>query len=54
MDHVIRIGLDTSKRVFQLHGVDRAERPVLRRRLSRAGLIEFMSGLSPTLVALEA
>jgi transposase len=28
---IIRIGLDTSKSLFQLHGVDAAEQPVLRR-----------------------
>jgi hypothetical protein len=30
MDHIIRIGMDTSKHVFQLHGVNAAEEPVLR------------------------
>ena len=54
MEHVIRIGLDTSKRVFQLHGVDEAERPVLRRVLSRSALEAFLARLAPTLVALEA
>mgnify|MGYP003527971971 CR=1 FL=1 len=29
----MRIGMDTSKSVFQLHGVDAAERPVLRKKL---------------------
>jgi transposase len=28
---IIRIGLDTSKHVFQVHGVDERETPVLRR-----------------------
>ena len=31
MDKIIRIGVDTSKRIFQLHGVDGAEQPVLRK-----------------------
>jgi len=30
MDKIIRIGMDTSKTVFQLHGVNAAEQPVLR------------------------
>ena len=30
MDQIIRIGMDTSKHVFQLHGVNAAEVPVLR------------------------
>jgi transposase len=54
MDHVIRIGVDTSKRIFQLHGVDAAERPVLRRKLSRAGMEAFFARLPPTLVVMEA
>ena len=34
MDQIIRIGMDTSKRFFQLHGVDGEGRPVLRRQLT--------------------
>src|SRR5476649_1979937 len=33
VNQIIRIGMDTSKHFFQLHGVDAAERPVLRRKL---------------------
>jgi transposase len=54
VEQLIRIGLDTSKRFFQLHGVDAAERPVLRRQLRRSEVIGFFSRLAPTLVALEA
>ena len=31
VDQISRIGMDTSKHVFQLHGVNAAEMPVLRR-----------------------
>jgi transposase len=54
VEQLIRIGLDTSKRFFQLHGVDAAERPVLRRQLRRSEVIGFFSRPAPTLVALEA
>lgn len=54
MDKLIRIGMDTSKRFFQLHGVDAAEQPVLRRQLTRAQVIPFFTRLPPTLVAMEA
>jgi hypothetical protein len=30
-----RVGVDLAKDVFELHGVDRAERPVWRKRLKR-------------------
>jgi transposase InsO family protein len=39
MDELIRVGMDTSKRVFQLHGVGAAARPVLRRKLSREQML---------------
>jgi hypothetical protein len=35
MDQIIRIGMDTSKHVFQLHGVNAAEEPILRKKLRR-------------------
>ena len=54
MTKIIRIGLDTSKHVFQLHGVDAEETPVLRRTLRRSQLERFFAELSPTLVGLEA
>ena len=49
-----RVGLDTSKAVFTLHGVDHDERAVLRRNVGRAGMEAFFAKLPPTLVALEA
>ncbi len=33
---LIRVGVDLAKHVFQVHGVDRNEKPVWRRKLSRA------------------
>jgi transposase len=49
-----RIGLDTSKAVFTLHGVDQDEKAVLRRNIRRADLEAFFTKLPPTVVALEA
>ena len=54
MTHVIRLGMDTSKSVFQLHGVDAAERPVLKKKLRRSQVLEFFKQLPPTRVGLEA
>jgi transposase len=51
---IIRIGVDTSKSVFVLHGVDSAERPVLRRKLRRRQFLEFFAKLEPTKIGLEA
>jgi transposase len=46
--------MDTSKYIFQLHGVDAEERPVLRKRLSRKAMLEFFAKLPPTIIAIEA
>ena len=54
MEQIIRIGMDTSKHIFQLHGVDAAERPVLRKRLRRKEVFDFFGKLSPTMIAIEA
>ena len=54
MDHIIRIGMDTSKHVFQLHGVNAAEEPVLRRKLRRNDMVVFFERLAPTIIAIEA
>jgi transposase len=51
---IIRIGIDTSKHVFQLHGVDEHEEPVLRRQLRRREVEKFFARLAPTRIGLEA
>ena len=54
MDNLIRIGMDTSKSVFQLHGVNAAEQPVLRRRLRRRQLLGFFAKLPAIRIGIEA
>ena len=51
---IIRIGLDTSKHVFQVHGVDEREQPVLRRQIRRSELEKFFAKLPSTRIGLEA
>src|SRR5450432_684693 len=46
--------MDTSKHFFQLHGVDAAERPVLRRKLRRREMVAFFAKLPPTVIGMEA
>ena len=50
MDQMIRIGMDTSKHVFQLLGVNAAEEPVLRKRMRRQDLLTLFGKLPPTVV----
>ncbi len=54
MNKIIRIGMDTSKSFFQLHGVDAGEQPVLRRKLGRRQMVEFFRQLAPTVIGIEA
>src|SRR6202171_3141185 len=54
VNQIIRIGMDTSKHFFQLHGVDAAERPVLRRKLRRNQVLAFFAKLPPTVIGMEA
>ena len=54
MDKITRIFIDTSKSVFQLHGVNAAEEVVLRRQLPRGRMVEFFSKLAPTVIGMEA
>ena len=51
MDQVSRIGMDTSKHIFQLHGVNAAEVPVLRKKLRRKEMVVFFAKLEPTEIA---
>jgi transposase len=54
MGEVSTIGLDIAKSVFQVHGVDVDGRVVIRKRVSRAKVLEFFSTLPSCLVGIEA
>src|SRR5690348_2645173 len=46
--------MDTSKQIFQLHGVDEAERAVLRRKFRGKDVLAFFEALAPTAVGIGA
>lgn len=48
------VGIDLAKRTFQVHGADEKGRPLIRKRLSRARLPEFLAQLPQTTIAMEA
>ena len=54
VEQIIRIGMDTSKQIFQLHGVNAAEEVVLRRKLRRKEMVAFFEKLEATVIAIEA
>ena len=54
MEQISRIGMDTSKHIFQLHGLNAVEDPVLRKKLRRRDMVAFFERLAPTVIAIEA
>ena len=54
MEQLTRIGMDTSKHIFQLHGVNAVEATVLRKKLRRRDMVAFFAKLNPTVIAIEA
>lgn len=51
---VTRIGMDIAKQIFELHGVDRRGKLVLRKTLRRERVLEFFAQLKPCAVGMEA
>jgi len=54
MGEVSTIGLDIAKSVFQVHGVDVDGAVVIRKRVSRAKVLDLFAALPPCLVGIEA
>ena len=54
MEKVSIVGVDISKRVFQLHGSTACGRPVFVKKLGRSGFLPFLEDLPPCLVVMEA
>ena len=54
MGEVSTIGLDIAKSVFQVHGVDVAGSVMIRKRVSRAKVLEYFGELPRCLVGIEA
>jgi transposase len=54
VEQINQIGMDTSKHFFQLHGVNAAEKVVLRKKLRRKEMVAFFKALAPTVIGIEA
>src|SRR5262245_4509453 len=48
------LGIDIAKNVFQLHGVDKSGKVVLKKRIYREGLLPYIRNLAPCVIAIEA
>jgi transposase len=51
---ITTIGFDIAKNVFQVHGIDAAEKVVVRKQLRRGQVMKFFEALPPCLVGMEA
>lgn len=54
MKTITTIGIDLAKNSFSVHGVNSAGRQVLKRTLTRAGVVRFFANLPSCLVGMEA
>ncbi len=54
MKNIKSIGIDLAKNVFQLHAVDAKRKCVLRKRLTRERLIEFIANIPPCEIGIES
>jgi transposase len=44
---ITTIGLDIAKNVFQVHGIDAAEKVVVRKQVRRGQVLKFFASLPP-------
>jgi len=54
MNNIKVVGIDLAKNIIQIHGNDKKGKCVLRKRLSREKLVEFMAQLPSCLIGIEA
>ena len=54
MKEIKILGIDLAKNVFQLHGVDAAGKPALRKNVSRGKLMETLANFPRCLIGIEA
>src|SRR5271154_2783856 len=52
--NITRLGLDTAKSVFQVHGVDETGKAIMKRKLQRSEMFPFFEKLEPCTIYLEA
>jgi transposase len=51
---ITTLGIDLAKSVFQLHGIDADGAVVLRKKLRRGAMLDFLGKLKPCLIGMEA
>ncbi|MCH7744044.1 MAG: IS110 family transposase [Proteobacteria bacterium] len=51
---ITTIGIDLAKNVFQVHGVDEHDQPLIQRKLKRNQVLDFFVQQTPCLIGMEA
>lgn len=51
---ITTLGIDLAKNIFQLHGVDKSGKAVLKKKIRRKDLRPFIAQLPPCVIAIEA
>lgn len=54
MKRINVLGIDLAKNIFQLHGNDENGNCILKKKLSRSQLVEFVAAIQPCLIGMEA
>ena len=54
MNNITSLAIDLAKNTFQLHGTDSRGKVILKKKISRAKLSEFISNLNPCSIYMEA
>jgi transposase len=54
MSNVTLLAVDLAKNIFQLHGTDKTGKIILKKKITRAKLLEFVANLPPCNIYMEA
>lgn len=54
MDNIKLLAIDIAKTIFQRHGINQAGKAVLKKRLNRSKLLEFIANLPSCTIVMEA
>lgn len=52
--NVVEMGIDTSKNYFQLHGIDKQRRVVLKKRVTRTNVVSVLANMPPCTIGIES
>jgi len=51
---IVRVGIDIAKTVFQVHGVNSAEKVIVKKTLRRNKVLTYFSNIEPCVIGIEA